>query len=201
MDNTLESILKAIEIIVDAKISNMQYDYTVRGKVISINNSDCVVEINGEQYTAKIKDGIYIGVGDIVLIQILKNNFSDKIVTGKIGLVGSGIVDSAHTHPNKALLDTYRQTEADLADAVNKKHTHNNYELLEKITQSDLTTYTHNQINASAEWIIQHNLNKYPSVTVVDSAGNMVIGDVIYNSENQITITFQSAFSGKAYLN
>lgn len=61
--------------------------------------------------------------------------------------------------------------------------------------------YTHNQIAASASWVISHGLEKYPSVTVVDSGGSVVIGEITYNSENQITLTFQSQFSGKAYLN
>lgn len=50
-------------------------------------------------------------------------------------------------------------------------------------------------------WSIFHNLGKYPSVSVVDSANNEVVGDVQYNSANQVTITFSAAFSGKAYLN
>jgi hypothetical protein len=49
--------------------------------------------------------------------------------------------------------------------------------------------------------VITHNLNTYPSVTVVDSSGAVVIGAVAYNNKNQIAITFTSAFSGKAYLN
>lgn len=63
------------------------------------------------------------------------------------------------------------------------------------------TTYVHNQTTAAAIWIIDHGLDKYPSVTVVTSAGTVVIGDVIYNNENLITITFNGAFKGKAYLN
>lgn len=43
----------------------------------------------------------------------------------------------AHTHSNKALLDTYTQTEADLADAVAKKHEHANAEELAKIEAGD----------------------------------------------------------------
>lgn len=54
---------------------------------------------------------------------------------------------------------------------------------------------------ASNEWIIQHNLNKNPSVTVVDTAGTLIVGDVEYISENLLKVTFQAAFSGKAYLN
>lgn len=42
-----------------------------------------------------------------------------------------------HTHDNKALLDTYTQTEADLADAVAKKHSHANADELAKIADGD----------------------------------------------------------------
>ena len=42
-----------------------------------------------------------------------------------------------HTHSNKALLDTYTQTEADLADAVTKKHAHANADELAKIADGD----------------------------------------------------------------
>lgn len=45
-------------------------------------------------------------------------------------------IDS-HAHANKFLLDTYAQTEANLADAVAKKHSHANAEELEKIAVGD----------------------------------------------------------------
>ena len=61
--------------------------------------------------------------------------------------------------------------------------------------------YTFNQVAASSTWSITHNLNKKPSVSIVDSAENNVYGDIEYINENQLTITFNSAFSGKAYLN
>lgn len=62
-------------------------------------------------------------------------------------------------------------------------------------------TYTHTQSVASKEWHIIHDLQKYPSVSVVDSAGNIVVGDVEYISNSKIIIRFSGAFSGKAYLN
>lgn len=43
----------------------------------------------------------------------------------------------SHTHANKDLLDTYTQTEANLADAVTKKHAHANAEELAKIETGD----------------------------------------------------------------
>lgn len=61
--------------------------------------------------------------------------------------------------------------------------------------------YTFTQVAASAIWNITHNLKKKPSVSIVDSAENNVYGDIEYINENQLTITFNSAFSGKAYLN
>lgn len=42
----------------------------------------------------------------------------------------------AHIHANKDLLDTYTQTEANLADAVAKKHEHTNKSILDNITAS-----------------------------------------------------------------
>ncbi len=63
------------------------------------------------------------------------------------------------------------------------------------------TTFVHNQLSPALVWTIEHNLNKYPSVTVADSGGNWVIGDIDYVSSNSITVTFTGAFSGKAFLN
>ena len=63
-------------------------------------------------------------------------------------------------------------------------------------------TYTHEQEIASAAWVITHNLNKKPSVTVVDTAEEVQVPDNIeYNNLNTITLHFLAAFKGKAYLN
>ena len=48
---------------------------------------------------------------------------------------------------------------------------------------------------------VNHNLNKFPSVTTVDSAGSHVVGDVQHINENSFTITFTSSFTGKVYAN
>jgi len=53
----------------------------------------------------------------------------------------------------------------------------------------------------SATWNRTHNLNKFPSVTVVDTSKQIVIGDVIYTNTNSLVITFSAPFSGEAYLN
>ena len=62
-------------------------------------------------------------------------------------------------------------------------------------------TFTFIQSESSDTWTITHNLNKFPSVQVQDSAGTDVVGEIYYNSLNQLTLRFSAAFSGKAYLN
>ena len=54
----------------------------------------------------------------------------------------------AHEHANKALLDTYTQTEADLADAVAKKHAHTNAAELDKIADGDVAKWNAAEQNA-----------------------------------------------------
>jgi hypothetical protein len=61
--------------------------------------------------------------------------------------------------------------------------------------------YLHDQTSASATWNVTHSLNKNPSVTVVDTAGTEVVGEVDYLTLNSLTITFTAPFSGKAFLN
>lgn len=61
--------------------------------------------------------------------------------------------------------------------------------------------HIHYQDVAAEKWVITHNLGKMPSVTVVTSAGEQVVGDVQYNSNNKLTVSFTSAFAGVAYLN
>ena len=61
-------------------------------------------------------------------------------------------------------------------------------------------SYDHMQGAASSSWAITHNLGFKPNVTVIDSAGNIVEGEIAYTNSNSLTVSFQSAFSGNAYL-
>lgn len=57
------------------------------------------------------------------------------------------------------------------------------------------------QAESSKLWKIKHNLNKKPSVTVVDTEDRVVIPYVQYKSDNEIWLEFNAAFKGWAYLN
>jgi len=60
--------------------------------------------------------------------------------------------------------------------------------------------FVHNQTSASATWNITHNMKFFPNVSIVDTALSKVIGEVVYTSENALTVTFSQSFAGKAYL-
>lgn len=62
-------------------------------------------------------------------------------------------------------------------------------------------TFIFEQGRASNEWVIIHNMNKYPSVVVVDSSGNEIESSVEYNTRDKLIIRLNASFSGKAFLN
>lgn len=71
------------------------------------------------------------------------------------------------------------------------------------ITADDIPaaqSFIHEQLTPSSLWVITHNLNRYPTVTVTDSSGNVVVGDIKHTSLNTTEISFSAAFAGKAIL-
>ena len=67
--------------------------------------------------------------------------------------------------------------------------------------RAKFNTFIHNQGVASDYWHITHNMDKYPSVTVVDSANNEIVAEVHYVDRNNLIVTMNGASKGKAYLN
>jgi hypothetical protein len=120
------------------------------------------------------------GLGDVGDIFI---EYGEDIISDEEGseLVGGGDT-TLHTH------DDRYYTEAEIDGIIDS-------------FVPQVTTYLHNQSTPSNIWNIEHNLDKYPSVTVVDSGGSVVEGEVDYIDRNNITLTFSGAFSGRAYLN
>ena len=61
--------------------------------------------------------------------------------------------------------------------------------------------YEFRQLTPSARWEVEHNLKKYPAVSIVDSAGTAVMGEIEYINENKVILVFQGAFAGRAFFN
>jgi hypothetical protein len=89
-------------------------------------------------------------------------------------------------------------------DGIDGSSLDNTDDLTEGLTNKYFTvervSFEHNQGSASNSWTITHNLGFKPNVTVIDSAGNIVEGEIAYTNSNSLTVSFASAFSGKAYL-
>ena len=62
-------------------------------------------------------------------------------------------------------------------------------------------TFIFTQGVPATTWNIQHNLGKFPSITVIDTADTVVTGQYEYIDNNNVTLTFSAGFAGKAYLN
>mgnify|MGYP003624377115 FL=1 len=63
------------------------------------------------------------------------------------------------------------------------------------------STFVFTQGVSATTWNIQHNLAKFPSVSVVNTNEFVIHGEVEYIDNNNVTLTFSAGFAGKAYLN
>lgn len=122
------------------------------------------------------------------------------------------VEDSTHRFVTDAEKDTWNNKQDSLGytpENIANKGVANGYASLDsngkiplsQIPDATFNTYTYYQITPSDNWVIKHNLNRYPSVAIVDSSGNVVVGEVKYIDNNTINISLVGAFAGTAYLN
>ena len=62
-------------------------------------------------------------------------------------------------------------------------------------------TFEFTQGTPATTWNIQHDLGKFPSVSVVNNNNVIINGEITYIDNNNLTCNFSAAFAGKAYLN
>ena len=62
-------------------------------------------------------------------------------------------------------------------------------------------TFVFTQGVPATVWNIQHNLGKFPSVSVINNNNIVINGEVTYIDNNNVQINFSAGFTGKAYLN
>jgi len=62
-------------------------------------------------------------------------------------------------------------------------------------------TFVFTQGVPATTWNIQHNLGKFPSVSVINNNNVVINGEVIYIDNNNVQLNFSAGFTGKAYLN
>lgn len=89
----------------------------------------------------------------------------------------------AHTHINGDILDEYTQTEADLADAVAKKHEHSNKTVLDGITAEKVTAW--DKVSEKANDADLATIAKTGNVNdLIQTAGDILVFDCGSSSVN-----------------
>ena len=94
----------------------------------------------------------------------------------------------------------------DYIEQVYNKPSLNGTTIVGDLTNEDLNIvndkhYEFRQLTPSDRWEVEHNLDKYPAVSIVDSAGTAVVGEIEYINPNKVILLFQGAFTGKAFFN
>ena len=85
MDSYQENLLKAIDIIVEERLKNLKFNYTITGKVTEVTDSiNYKVLINNEESKVKAINGQTYLVNDVVYILMQNNNKSDRLILCKI---------------------------------------------------------------------------------------------------------------------
>jgi len=80
-----------------------------------------------------------------------------------------------------------------LVDSVNDR--------IGKVEVVEDKNFVYEQLNPTNSWTINHGLNKRPSIAITDLSDNVVYGDIQYVNNNQVTLTFNKPFTGKAIFN
>jgi GTP cyclohydrolase III len=69
-----------------------------------------------------------------------------------------------------------------------------------EVTNARPLNFTFSQNNASTSWTVVHNLNRRPTVSIVNSLGEEIYGDIFHFNVNTLQVTFSVPLSGTAYL-
>lgn len=105
--------------------------YCVAENILAKWNGSTWIQINKQPTAEELKT--LLGLGSMAYKSEVAEGDLNADLKAKVNAAAEG----NHSHANKALLDTYTQTEADLADAVAKKHAHANADELAKIADGD----------------------------------------------------------------
>lgn len=186
MGKTSYDFLEVLRDTIDDKVSTL--DQTIYCKIVGVNEDYTLdVTVLPDDHT-RIKSVVnaskYVfNVGDYGILYKIGNNLANAFIIAKLG---------PSADDSKPLGQQTGPIESGGDTIVN-----NHYQ-----TIVSSATYTHSQDTPSDLWTINHNMDKFPSVTVVTSAGDIAAGgEIDYIDSNNLTIGFAAAFSGKAYLN
>lgn len=142
---TTDSMNSAISAAIDALIDGAPETYNTLKEIATYisEHQDVVTSINnaiGQKADKTEFEAVKATVnalGSLASKSVVSESDLDAALAEKVNAAAEG----NHSHANKALLDTYTQTEANLADAVAKKHEHSNKTVLDGITAANIASW------------------------------------------------------------
>lgn len=147
-------------------------------------------DINGVEYTSANGDELIINSKKL---KPLADFFDTKADIDASNIDGENVIlwrEALRIVGDSASLSTKAETDASNIDS----HIHIWRQKID-------ANYVHDQAQPVNIWTINHPLNKKVSVTITDTAGTVVEGQVTINDGNKVVIEFNFPFSGEAILN
>lgn len=192
----IAEVLKSTDYMITQSVKNTTKIYD--GLIVSANaNGTFNVRFNNETQVVRQYGSGSPQVGQMVKVFLPQGNSN----LSYFALAGDNSDDTATVLVPIASNVVTGGIKANLKEATDMQPVNIDEEGFLWVNPNEDKNFTFKQKTAESNWVIQHNLEKFPSVTVVDSAGSAVIGEVSYVDENNLTITFSAAFAGVAYLN
>ena len=137
--------ITALEALDATAVPTSRLYYVEDGNILARSNGTTWVQVNKQKSAAELKE--FLGLGSLAYLSEVSESNLNAELKAKVNAAAEG----NHSHDNKELLDTYTQTEANLADAVAKKHSHTFVEAeLNKIVDGDVAKWNAAEGNAKA---------------------------------------------------
>ncbi len=138
---TTDAMNSAISAAIDALIDGAPETYNTLKEVATYisEHQDVVDTLNAaigqkaDKTTVEAIQQTINALGALAQKDTVSEDDLDAALKEKVNAAAEG----NHSHANKALLDTYDQTNSDIKDAVGKKHSHANQSELDKIAEGD----------------------------------------------------------------
>ena len=193
---------------------NIRAKIMIGGQMSYQYDRDTTVGTIGKMFLVNGVAGVNaVPFANVTSFVISTTDLSDEIVTqffefliGSNILIGEGDAISNFGHYKLVSLTrkgvtefytaavTYLGGNGTLTD--DKIYTMIQFDTASSADKTEIVTFTNTtQVN------VTHTMNKFPSVTVVTTANDIIYGEVQYFTTSTLTLTFTTAQSGKIYLN
>ncbi len=181
-------------VVVKSRFTSMEVDYNTR----SNTHTSQINLIPAGYWKYEIYEVSYEVANSVYDASNSPSTEVDVLTPSAENGIVNGRVDMGKLHVHN--LDGNEENEYVLLDGASDNYIYPYGEINQHVNNVD-KHYMHTQIQSLSTWTITHNLQKFPSVSIVDNYNSKVQGEVDYIDINTLTVSFTAEFGGIAYLN